>query len=57
MRVQEYGVPSRVRSDHGGENVGIWRSMEEVRGPNRGSYIAGRSVHNTCMEKGCGPRN
>ena len=44
---EEYGIPSRVQSDYGGENVGIWRFMEDVCGPNRGSYIAGRSVHNT----------
>lgn len=45
---QEYGIPSRVRST---ENVGIWRFMEEVRGRDCGSYIAGRSVHNSRIER------
>lgn len=43
---EAYGVPSRLRTDHGGENVRIWEFMEEARGPNRGSYITGSSVHN-----------
>lgn len=46
-----FGVPSRVRSDHGTENVGVWQFMEEVRGRGRHSYIAGRSVHNTRIER------
>ena len=47
----EFGIPSRVRSDNGGENVRIWEFMEQVRGYDRGSYITGSSVHNTRIER------
>ena len=47
----EYGVPSRVRSDYGGENIQVWRFMEEVRSEGRSSYIAGSSTHNTRIER------
>lgn len=47
----EYGIPSRVRTDHGGENARVWEFMEEQRGTGRNSYLAGRSVHNTRIER------
>lgn len=42
--IQLNGLPSRMRGDHGVENVDVARYMEEQRGADRGSFIWGRCV-------------
>ena len=50
--VDELGLPSTVKKDSGGENVGVASFMTEhpEQGPDRGSAILARSIHNQRIE-------
>lgn len=47
---EQFGIPSRVCLDKGGENILVCQYMITVRCTDRGSHIAGSSVHNQRIE-------
>ena len=49
--IRQYGLPSRVRCDQGRENQLVALHMIRARGAERGSIIAGSSVHNQWIER------
>ena len=48
---RKYGRPFRVRTNHGGENVDVWRDMVSAWGENARSVVVGSSVHNQRIER------
>ena len=49
--VEEFGLPSRVRSDHGVENVDVARFMLRAYNYENGRMLTGLSVHNQRIER------
>ena len=49
--VSHFGLPEHVRSDHGGENVDVWRFMIATHNFNHSCVITGSSVHNERVER------
>ena len=49
--ITNYGIPSHVRTDNGSEFVHVNAFMMFANGENRGSFLAGRSVHNQRIER------
>ena len=49
--VFEYGLPTRIRSDLGGENVEVWRYMVREHSNDASCVIVGSSTHNERIER------
>ena len=49
--VSQFGLPDSIRSDHGGENVAVWRYMILTHNGDYSSVLTGSSVHNERVER------
>lgn len=49
--VSQYGLPEYIRSDHGGENVDVWRYIIANHSLDYSRAITGSSVHNERIER------
>ena len=49
--VSRFGLPESVRSDHGGENVGVWRYVMVSHNMDHSCVVTGSSVHNERIER------
>ena len=49
--VSTFGLPDRVRSDHGGENIDVWRYMLAAHNNDQSCVITGSSTHNERVER------
>lgn len=51
IATQSYGVPKRLRTDLGGENVDAWQYMVDYHGGDERCVITGSSIHNERIER------
>ena len=49
--VARFGVSQNVRSDHGGENIGVWHYMIAMQNLDYSCIVTGSSVHNERIER------
>lgn len=49
--VSTFGLPDRVRSDHGGENIDVWRYMLDTHSGDPQCVLTGSSTHNERIER------
>ena len=49
--IEKYGLPQRIRSDHGRENIKVWRYILQAYHGDTSRVITGSSTHNERIER------